>query len=306
MGDNILRSLATDFFSPASRGQLVLRGIGMESPQSFLHLISRIFAYATQFFIVVGFYALLIKRKESADHEYLAILSLSMALLIMSIVLPNFAISLQMTRLYHILLVFLAPLCVLGGEFFFKSILKSKTEFSVLPLILIILIPFFLFQTNFIFEVTGDDSWSIAFSKYRMDSLKLYYLGFVDGREVYGVKWLSKNMDLENVTIYTDVTARALTSYGMVPLSKMDELTNTTTVIDNGIIYLGRVNTIEGFILGRRATVWNITDFSYILEDMHIRARIEDMNKVYSNGVGEIHKNVHNYGLSNITGLTGV
>lgn len=293
MGDNILRSLATDFFSPASRGQLVLRGIGMESPQSFLHLISRIFAYATQFFIVVGFYALLTKRKESADHEYLAILSLSMALLIMSIVLPNFAISLQMTRLYHILLVFLAPLCVLGGEFFFKSILKSKTEFSVLPLILIILIPFFLFQTNFIFEVTGDDSWSIAFSKYRMDSLKLYYLGFVDGREVYGVKWLSKNMDLENVTIYNDITARALASYGMVPWSKMDELTNTTTVIDNGIIYLGRVNIIDGFILGSRATVWNITDFSYILENM---------NKVYSNGGGEIYMNVPAYSLSNTTG----
>jgi len=204
-----------------------------------------------------------------------------MALLMMSILLPNFAEELQITRLYHILLVFLAPLCIMGGEAFFRFILRLKTESSVLVLILIILIPFFLFQTNFIFEVTGDDSWSIALSKYRMDFLTLYYAGFVYEEDISSAEWLSKNIDLEHATIYADFGTRALVSYGMVPRNRIDELSNTTEVLENGTIYLGRVNIINGIIFGTRI-VWNTTEFSSMLENM---------NKVYSNGAGEIYKN---------------
>lgn len=282
MGNNIFRTLTIDFFNPASRGQLVLRGMGLESPQSFGHLISRIFAYATQFFILIGFITLLTKRKKTSDQGYLVILSLNMALLVMGIVLPNFAISLQMTRLYHIVLVFLAPLCILGGEAFFKFIFKLRTEFSVSALILIILIPFFLFQINFIFEVTGDDSWSIPLSKYRMDGLTLYYAGFVDERDIFSARWLSENIDLEHVTIYADLSTRALTSYGRVPRSRVEELSNTTKVIGDGAVYLGRVNIIDGVVFGRMGTSWNTTDFSSMLENM---------SKIYSNGAGEINKN---------------
>lgn len=282
ISDNILRTLTIDFFNPASRGQLVLRGIGLETPQSLGHLISRIFAYATQFFIVIGFFTLLIKRKKISDHGYLVMSSLNMALLIMSIVLPYFAMSLQITRLYHIVLVFLAPLCLLGGEIFLKFILKLKTEFSVSALILLILIPFFLFQINFIFEVTGDDSWSIPLSKYRMDGLTLYYAGFLDERDIFSAQWLSKNMDIEHGTIYADLSTRALTSYGMVPRSRIEELSNTTKVIEDGAVYLGRANIIDGVVFGRRGTSWNTTEFSSMLGNM---------SKIYSNGAGEINKN---------------
>lgn len=276
---NVLRTLTADFFDPAARGDLVLRGIGLETPQSLGHLISRLFAYSTQFLILIGFVALLTKREKNYDREYFVIVSLNMALLVMAIVLPNFARSLQISRLYHVALLFLAPLCILGGEFLFKFISKLKTEFSISALILMILIPFFLFQASFVFEVTKDDSPSIPLSKYRMDGLDLFYAGYVDERDVFSSQWLSKNVNLENASIYADVGIRALISYAMVPWSKIVELTNTTEVMKNRTIYLGRVNIIDGVILGRLGKIWNTSDFSYTFENM---------NQIYSNGAGEI------------------
>ncbi len=67
----------------------------------------------------------------------------------------------------------------------------------------------------------------------------------------------------------------------MVPRSSMEELSNTTKVIEDGAVYLGRVNIIDGVVFGRRGTSWNTTEFSSMLENM---------SKIYSNGAGEIDK----------------
>lgn len=302
-GNNLYNNLA-NFFNPSSRGVDVLRGLGIEPALSFWHSVGRIFAYGTEFLIVVGFIGLMIKRKMF-DPEYVVLTSLNMVLLAMSIILPNFAVSLRMTRLYHVLLFFLAPLCIMGGKFLFSFILKTlsltanrnilnlKTEFPVLvlSLILVILIPFFLFQTEFVYVVAGDYSYSVALNKNKM-GLALYGQGFVDEQDVFGAKWLWKNIDVESTPIYADVMSKStvLTSYGMVIRDRIDVLSNTTMVLTNGTVYLRWINVLNGTIFGDKYA-FNVSDISPILNNM---------NLVYSNGDTEIYTNTENFNGTNL------
>jgi len=280
-GDYVHRQLG-DFFDPAARGQTVLRGMGLETPPTIWNAISRAFAYATQFLIVVGFFGLLTKRvKTHFERDYFMFTSAAMAFLAMLLLVPGLANTLNMTRFYHILLFFLAPLCVVGAEFIVKLLSKREKEFAVSALLLIVLVPYFLFQTNFVYEIAGSESWSIPLSKHRMNALQLYgHYGYIDTYSVYGAQWLSKNVDFKNSALYADETARAnvLTIYGMIYGGS--SLSNITIVADNGVVYLSTLNVVEGVIPFGRLS-WNTSELSFIFDYLNI---------IYVNGGSEIYK----------------
>ena len=88
-----------EFLNPASRGQTVLRGLGIESPPSILNAISRVFAYLTQVIIAVGFVGLITKRiRFSLEREYFTLSIIAMAFLAAVILVPGLANSFNMTR----------------------------------------------------------------------------------------------------------------------------------------------------------------------------------------------------------------
>jgi len=274
-----------DFFNPASRGQAVLTGLGMVESPSIWNTISRIFAYLTQAFIVVGFVGLVTKRTRiRIENEYFIFSLAAMAFLTMIILVPGLANTLNMTRFYHILLFFLAPFCVMGAEFIVKLLSKREKEFAVFALLLIVLVPYFLFQTGFVYEVTGSDNWSIPLSGYRMNALRLYgHYGYTDAYSVYGAQWLSRNIDIENPEIYADVPTRAyvLSIYGMIYQNRINGLSNVTLVENNGIIYLGKLNVVHEKIIEGRFS-WNSSELSFLFDNLNI---------VYTNGGSQIYKN---------------
>lgn len=279
----MFRNLFTNFFNPGSRGASVLKGVGMTSTVSFGHLMGRIFAYATEFFIIIGFITSLTKRKKFiVNQEYMVISSLNMALLAMCILVPFFARGLNMARFYHIQLFFLAPFCILGGETFFELISNKKIK-SYLP-VLIVLIPFFLYQTEFVYELTGDDSWSIPLSKYRMDAQRQRELAVLSELDVVGAEWLSKYVDVGRIPVYADHPATYSVlggGYGMIYRDTINLLDNNTIVLPGGVIYLRWINTFGGVIsVGRKQ--WNITEISFI----------PYANRIYSNGGCVIYKNL--------------
>ncbi len=272
------------FFNPASRGSGVLRGLGMEAAPSFLNVVSRAIAYFVQFLIVAGFVGILRRRvRAHFDQEFLILTQASMALLAMLILVPGLAETLNMTRFYHILLFFLAPLCFFGAETLVKFIFKRKTELKVLILLLTVLIPYFLFQTSFMYEVTGSESWlTIPLGKYRMGPLQLYgYYQYIDDVDVFGAQWFHKNIENEGAQIYADLNSKyvVLTSYGMTYRHNVEMLTNATQVVINGTVYLNRLNVVYGTISSARQS-WNYSDLSFL----------ENMNRIYSNGGSEIYK----------------
>jgi len=281
-GDNVYRQLG-DFFNPASRGQTVMTGLGLAESPSIWNTISRMFAYLTQAFIVFGFVGLVTKLTSiRIGKEYLILGLTAMALLAMLILVPGLANTMNMTRFYHILLFFLAPFCVVGAEFIVKLLSKRERAFAVSTLLLIVLVPYFLFQTEFVFEVTGSDSWSIPLSGYRMNALRLYgHYGYTDAYSVYGAQWLSKKVNLEDSELYADESAlgSVLTLYGMI--YRGSSLSNVTIVADNGVVYLSSLNVVEGVIPFGQFS-WNTSELSFIFDDL---------NLVYANGGCELYKN---------------
>lgn len=284
IGDYVYRGIG-DFFNPASRGVDVMRGLGVQTVGSSWQLLSRVSAYLTEIFIVIGFVALIAKvRKSTLNKDYVVFSTLSMLLLAICIVLPRFASTMNMTRFYHIVLFFAAPFFVLGCSAFVSFLLKKRREICTVILVAGVLVPYFLFQTGFIYEVVKEQSWSVPLSRYRMDDVLLRSsFGYVDGESVSGAQWLSNKID-QRVQVLADRLSSAfeLRSYGMLDPSRENMLSNTSRDEPGMLLYMDQLNVVDGKVVGN-GFIWNSSDFASILTQM---------DKVYSNGGCDIFSSV--------------
>ncbi|MDH5783918.1 MAG: DUF2206 domain-containing protein [Candidatus Bathyarchaeota archaeon] len=271
------------FFNPASRGETVLRGLGLEAPPTIWNTFSRVFAYLTEFLIGVGFIGLIINRKNiQLEWEHFTFTIIAVAFLVALIAVPGLANTMNMTRFFHILLFFLAPLCVLGAEFLINLMSKRRAELGASILLLTVLVPYFLFQTGFVYEVTGTQNWSLPLSMYRMGTVSLRSLGYWDESDIFGALWMSKNLEANKSKTYADGPSLyfILTSYGMIYRGNMETLSNVTVLSKNDNVYLSQMNVVDGVIVGSH--LWNTTSIFHV---------IGFTSKVYSNGGCEIYKN---------------
>ncbi len=283
-----------DFFSPASRGSEVFQGLGLEAVQSNWVLLSRIFAYATEFFIVVG--SILIIRRiwrakfaRSLSQTYFVFSLAAVIILVMCILIPTFASTLNMARFYHITLFFLAPLFVLGCEVLTGFLVKRRKQLVVSLFVTIIIVSYFLFQTGFVYEVVKSASWSIPLSGYRMDKTLLSYQGYIEEANVLGAQWIHKHADLHNIILYADYYSRdrELSSYGNIPNYYTNELTNTTVIpLDaRALVYLSKLNVVYGRIARydlANPSSWNSSE---------LEINFSEMSKIYTDGECEIYSN---------------
>ena len=276
-----------EFSDPESRGREVVRALGLEAPPSLMHLFGRGVFYVTEAFILLGTVIYFYERKERFPHdEYDIFLSLNILLLTLCIIVPNFARTLNMTRFYHIQLFFLAPLCILGGKNFFRLISNSRVPYKICTLVMIltVLVPFLLFQTDLVYEITGDDSWSLPLSRYRMNCTRIYGThGVVEDIEVSSAMWLSKWAPATS-SIYADPTSTShlLNAYGMIPRGRMYTLPNLPIEFTSGsYIFLRKCNVANsGVLIYETGTGWNLTDLP----------NLEDIARVYSNGACQTYR----------------
>jgi uncharacterized membrane protein len=272
---------SNQFFNPESRGQEVLRGLGLEAPPTIWNSFGRAFAYLTEFLIVLGFIGLITKRASiHFEKEHYTFAMIAGAVLALLILVPGLANTLGMARFYHVLLFFLAALCVLGAEFLAKLAFRQRhlQKLAASILLLSVLVPYFLFQSGLVYEVTGSQSYSLPLSKYRMNQWFLRSkLGYFDETEVLGALWLSKNVDTGSSKTYSDSisTWDILIGYGMTRFA--EAISNVTVFSKESVVYLNKLNVVENVVDYR----WNTTDILPIL----------DSSKVYSNGECEIYKN---------------
>ncbi len=233
-----------DFFNPAARGQAVLTGLGLTESPSMLNTISRGFAYLTEIFIVVGIVAFVAKKtRVRFDRDFTIFSLITVAILVSLTVVPGLANTLNMTRFYHILLMMLAPFCILGIWAFAKFVLKNERKIVVALLVVAVLVPYFLFQTSLVYEVAQTDSWSVPLSEYRMNPLRLYGdLGYIDSFSVRGAEWVSANIPYR-YTLYADNSLyTALTAYGVIYRGYVTALSNATIVSPGQFIYLSYIS----------------------------------------------------------------
>ncbi|MDR0493825.1 MAG: DUF2206 domain-containing protein [Nitrososphaerota archaeon] len=264
-----------DFLNPASRGQAVLTGLGLATSPSPLNTISRGFAYLTEIFIVIGGFALI--RKKTPFHfarDYIIFSILALVFLIFLTLIPGLANSLSMTRFYHILLMILAPFCAVGMWTVPQYLFKHKRELIFSVLVVGILVPYFLFQTNLIYEVAGSESWSVPLSGYHMSSTLLYgHCGYIDTLSVYGADWVSSNVPYEYNIHADNGLYTSLTAYGLVYRGYIKELTNSSELYGGQFAYLSYIT----------------INYEQATSNGTIPRLLNQTNVVYSNGGSEVY-----------------
>lgn len=272
----------------------------MPKAYSLIRQVSQYLFYLLQFFVVIGFIVLIMKRRESQfNPEYAGMSVGSMLLLLMSIFIPNFAATLNVSRMYHISLFCLAPICVIGGMSIVNLMVGIRSRLGFFPkkldiaalrsirkawmtIIAVLLVCLFLFQVGFIYEISGDAPTSISLGISRKNSWTIYMNQlYVDQQEVSAIKWLAQFNNNES-RVYADSEGTTyLTSYGLISGKRLGwiEPELSGSYVDISYIFFDRLSVVDNIVIGY-STIWNSTDFSSILNRT---------NRVYCDGASDIY-----------------
>jgi len=290
------------------REGLIRTALGLDFLQASLQGKGfRILQYITQLFLIAGCLRLIFRPKHLRfTAEYVA-LSVTSALLVLAcIVLPVFASMLNTSRMYHIILITLAPFCILGGEAIWQGVsslwrkirqvgqgfspAKAADNQAFLGFITIaVLIPYFLFTSGFVFEVTKDkthdvinEPYSIALSSYRLDLAAVF-----NRQDVAGADWLAQKY-AEGYTARADIHGWLLLC-GWPQLSEHRGGLAEEEVPPNSYIFFRSWNIKEQAITtgsyppgaGLRRSV-SFDDLPWLV------SRIDKSSKIYDNGGAQV------------------
>lgn len=293
----VYNGIVSEFLVVGTRGPSILHALGLGSG-IIIRENSLIVLCVTELFIVVGVIGYVARAKETNfTLEYGGMALTSLTIILTLVILPYFAGTLGISRIYHFTMLFLAPFCVIGGETVFDGILKLSRRSSVLRrkemyialLTCAVLIIYFLFNTGFIYEVIGDAPSSVALSLERMkmsndNSVKTWFRSMIDSQQdVFGATWLSQTRNT-TFMVYGDFisTTHVLIGYGLIPKDHIRILSNTTEIHRMTYTYLGQLNVMDGVMTGPESAseLWKTTDISHVLQQE---------NRVYSNCFTEIY-----------------
>lgn len=286
----------TDMFSPAARASDIFTSHPVLTVAS---VINWAFFYAVHSLIALGILKLIFKPgKLGLDLKFRVIATLSAVIILLCVVVPNLAPSLNFDRFYAITFLFLAPCFVLGYETFLslsKSVWKKVTgkrcyrnahvQIGTL-IVCMILIGYFLSQSGFINKVTGAAPLSIPLDLDRIINGNSSKIGLYDSyrpdEEYVSVTWLLRNAGSET-KVYADHVSvvRLLHDYGLIPYENLYLLLNSTTLDKNAYIYLRGLNVVDQVIAARSPL--EAYDFTEVLP------LLNESDQIYSNGISEIY-----------------
>jgi uncharacterized membrane protein len=186
----------------------------------------RIFQYLVQICLIIGFMRLVFRPATLGKFkaEYLSLIMVSMLILLSIFILPTVGWGMGVVRIWQITLLLMAPLFIFGGETIVQGIAKLARAFrrGVISLrssydsptflrctALIILIPYFIFNSGLVFELTKsqttnfiDMPYSIALSSCRVDVSTVF-----TRRDITAATWLSR-VEGQDYSIYADSHGR--------------------------------------------------------------------------------------------------
>jgi uncharacterized membrane protein len=310
IGMRMYDGLVSGFLATSVRDISVLRALGMGSGL-IIRWDSRIVLYVTEFFIVVGVAGLVVRiRKSKFTAEFKGMALAGVFVLAMCVIFPYFAASLNISRINHFTTLFLAPFCILGGEALVGWVVNlpkhghrarssgkgGKRTLCAALVISTLLVAYFLFNTGFIYEVTGDIPSSVPLSLGRMNTMnntevKVWLRSMVVSRQdVSASMWLYETKN-SSFRVYSDYVSayHVLRSYGMVPGDQARLLASNISIYGKAYVYLGQLNVQDGIMTGPQSSSepWNTNGTSSLLQPA---------DKIYSNGLSEIYFGTWNGG----------
>ena len=294
------------FFIEESRTKAIKPLLGQEFEYPILSRINFVLTWSTFILIGIGVLTMIKRYKEMIaisnvkvkkpnflktkfEMEYLAIVLMCAGLLVIMIALPYISVGYDLWRVYSLAIVILSVCFIVGAmtlskHFFFfykkrKPVLKEKNNGSQVRaylLILLILVPYFLFYSGAIHQLFVIHN-SIIFNS----EGEMYDYLYVHDQDSYGAKWLSKFSEKKSI-IQTDHQGMyRLISQGGININSIDERSlSKNKELPKGLIYLRYTNTIQGKLMWSNRS-YNTSEISNALYKT---------NKIYDNDV-VIYKN---------------
>lgn len=261
----------------------------------------RVFQYITQLFLIIGFIRLVFRPKKLRfTPEYIAFTGASALVLLACIVLPLFSGMFNITRFYHVSLFFLAPLCVLGGEAIWRGVsglfnpTPAKTEDNQAYLgflALAILIPYFLFTSGFVFEVTKyevtdriDTPYSFALSSHRMDVGPVF-----NRRDGAAAKWVGQALKGKS-PVFGDLNGMLLLSQQTTLYGRVFQFAQVEKVPLDSYIYFRTWNIDRQEVTFQPGGCWFGVGVrkSVSFSEAGMNEVIRDRNLIYSNSGAQV------------------
>jgi len=298
--NRIANWFSRDFSSPEARGfGGSLSSLSPLAGTSIAGLTHKILVYIQFLFIGIGVAVVAIKPKAfGVSSEYRLLSLASGTLLMLCVGVPNLATTLNPTRFYAIVIMFLAPFFVLGGVFLFSvivrfvsKVLRNFRRKSVgklgLYMVTFVLIALFLFQVGFVNHVTNDYPYSYSLDLDRKEmsndiSIRIttHNLYFLD-QEVRSAEWLGRTAGA-GLKVYADWSSQrsVLKSYATLPDYRMIQITNDSEPESQTYIYLKYITTQLGLV--------SLASGGYLNSSTALPT-ITSFSKVYSNGISDIY-----------------
>jgi len=294
---NIYSAISGELLTPETPQGLNLL---LTEQSTFLHNITKYLTIITQFFVLIGLVKILFGKTRFTE-EYRIFALVNFSILILSIILPFFSKSFGTVRLYHLTLIILSPLCILGGLYIFdilSSLLKrirtislnKQQSFKIMTIFLVIV---FYFNSGVVYEISQNPSKSLSLSQERIKhgSIKEkaeFYAVYINDQDYYGIEWMNQHR-VDHLVLSDFSSVNYLISYGNMGMSKRDILSLKKLEIvprdANYYIYLGYLPTKYGvgFCVtsegGRKTSIIKITKNEVIFRGS---------GKIYDNGGSEL------------------
>ena len=260
---------------------------GLTIGKSIIGNISFIMHLLIQFSIIIGLLSLVLRRNGMKFKDDYILFSLVMLdILIITIIFPTIANSLNIERFYQIALIFLSIFAVIGWMelvSFLNRHIKVITTKSVkdisIKLFSLILAIFILLNGGFVYEAFGEKSGSYSLNK--LDNPKF------NQNEISGAKWLTDTKSpLINKTkeyiVYSDAYRFLLLTGG---LGENNAKINKTFKINNtSYVFLGSFNIENGqfvFLQGKNQFYKENKSF------------VNNFSKIYDNRGAQVFLNVY-------------
>jgi len=296
----ITRLISVDLFNFEARTQQKqLTPLFQTVSTSTIGMVHKVLVYLQLFFIAIGAMVMALKPKKfNLNFESRLAAMFSIIILGSCFIIPNFAVTLNATRFYSIVVPFLTPLyafgCIflldLAGRFFPASLQKlGRVHVKNLGLYVAacLLILTFLFQVGFVNHVANDYPYSYSLDLDRKEKASnlevrvIMHSQYFFDQDVFSTQWLRENMNSE-LKVYADANSRStlLKSYALLSDDKVGLITNGSTFPTQTYVYLRYVNIQLGLVSTPSLGFFNITDLS---------SALIDCNKIYSDGDSEVY-----------------
>jgi len=285
-----------DIASPAARSSTIFTSHVVQTPAS---LVNWILFYAIHAFVIIGILTMIFRaRKVQLNSLYRTFAILSVIVLALCVIIPNFAPAFEFTRFYGISLFFLAPCLIFGvkqsGEILrnaanklslgrkFQNVLNKRNMSLLLCFLLMF---YFLSQFGFLNFVTSASPQSPVLDFQRLTTsndvsiLAAFHNGYIEEIDVASATWLSSHRSI-NGLVFADYNSilNVVTSYGRVQEQSKAFLSNPPFIERNSLVYLSQLN-IDNNTISSNAGLFNYSTIAPVIEKTSL---------IYSNGHGEI------------------